>query len=391
MQSIVIDKPYRFVAPYKGRLIPKLLQWFVRPFLRRFQGIEEVTCAGLEHLRASLQAGHGVLLAPNHCRPCDPIVVNEMCRQAGTVPCTMASWHVFMQGRLQALVARYAGAFSVYREGMDRQALAAATEILVEGRRPLVLFPEGVVTRHNDSLSPMMEGTAFIARSAAKKRAEAGKSVVVHPAAIRYRFHGKIEQAADSVLADIETRLTWRPKRNQDLVARIYQVGEALLSLKEVEYTGRSQPGSIPERINRLIDTLLVPLEQEWLKGLKDGNTVARAKKLRIAILPDMVHGDIGEAERERRWAQLADIYLAQQMSHYLPDYLKSNPTPERILETVERFEEDLTDKCRVHRPMTAQVTVGPAILVSAARDRGSAEDPVMSALERQLCELLGI
>jgi len=389
MQSIVIDKPYRFVPPFKGRLIPRFLQAFLRPFLRRWCGIEAVECQGLHHLRSSLAAGHGVLLAPNHCRPCDPMVVNETCRQAGTVPFTMASWHVFMQGWLQGKIARLAGAFSVYREGMDRQALAAAAEILVDGRRPLVLFPEGVVTRHNDTLNPMMEGTAFIARTAAKKRAESGKSVVVHPVAIRYFFHGDINQAAGNVLSDIEARLTWRPKHGVDLVQRIYQVGEALLCLKEVEYTGRSQPGTIPERIQRLIDLLLVPLEQEWLKGLRDSNTVARAKKLRMAILPDLVHGDITEAERQRRWVQLADIYLAQQMSHYLPNYLLSKPTPERILETVERFEEDLTDACRVHRPMSARVTVGSAIAVSPARERGAAEDPLMAALEQQLAGLL--
>jgi hypothetical protein len=393
MHPVVVDKPYRHYPPYDGRVWPWFIQRFVRRKLRREHGIVEVECRGLDRLKASLAAGHGVLLTPNHCRPSDPLVVNEVCRQAGTVPLIMASWHLFADGGLKAFFLRRAGAFSVYREGMDRQALTAGIDILDQARRPLVIFPEGVITRHNDCLNSMMEGTSFITRSAAKKRAErtpAGQ-VVVHPVALRYQFRGDIEQALHPVLDDIERRLCWRPKRELGLYDRIYRVGESLLCLKEMEYLGQPQTGTIPERLTRLIDHLLVPLEQEWLKGQRDATTVGRVKKLRTAILPDMIKGEITEAERERRWKHLADMYFAQQVSHYPPEYVKSKPTPERLLETVERFEEDMTDTARVHRPMTTTAEIGEAIPVSPVRERGAAEDPVMQAIERQLQDMLGI
>ena len=47
-------------------------------------------------------------------------------------------------------------------------------EPLAEARRPLVVFPEGIVTRANDRLAALDEGAGFIARSAAKQRAKAG-------------------------------------------------------------------------------------------------------------------------------------------------------------------------------------------------------------------------
>ncbi|MGE5194377.1 MAG: 1-acyl-sn-glycerol-3-phosphate acyltransferase [Deltaproteobacteria bacterium] len=393
MHPVVVDKPYRHYPPYHGRIWPWLIQRFVPWRLRKGYGVEKVECRGLDRLRESLSAGHGVLLAPNHCRPCDPFVVNEVCRQAGTVPQIMASWHLFAPGGLQAFLLRRAGAFSVYREGMDRQALTAAVEILDQARRPLVIFPEGVITRHNDCLNPLMDGTSLIARSGAKKRAERNPDarVVVHPVAIRYHFHGDINLALHPVLDEIEHRLCWRPKRELDLVARIYRVGEALLCLKEMEYVGQPQQGTIPERLTRLIDHLLVPLEEEWLKGQREKTTVGRVKKLRTAILPDMIKGDITEAERQRRWQQLGEMYFAQQVSHYPPDYAKSKPTPERLLETVERFEEDMTDVARVHGPMTVTVEVGEAIPVSPARERGAAEDPLIAALEQKLHHMLAI
>ena len=53
---------------------------------------------------------------------------------------------------------------------MDKQAVQTSIEILETAERPLVIFPEGHITRTNDRLTPMLEGTALIARQAAKKR-----------------------------------------------------------------------------------------------------------------------------------------------------------------------------------------------------------------------------
>ena len=278
----------------------------------------------------------------------------------------------------------------MYREGMDRDALKCAIQILVNARRPLVLFPEGVITRSNDRLNHLMDGTIFIARNAAKQRAEQSQGkVVLHPVAIRYFFLGNIERTLEPVLEEIERRLSWRPQSDLAMKDRIIKVGEALLTLKELEYQEKPQEGEIPERVARLMDHILVPLEQEWLKGKREHEILARVKALRAAMLPDMVAEKVDEAERSRRWQQLADIYLAQQLSNYPPDYFKPEPTSERLLETVERFEEDLTDKARVHRPIHAAIEVGEAIEVSPGRDRGTEGDSMMVRVRQQLETML--
>lgn len=394
MHPVVFDKPYTFVPPYRGRLWPWILQRMARRRLAKDYGVESFEYSGLEHLRESLAAGHGIIIAPNHCRPADPMVISEMCRQVGVAPYTMASWHLFMASRLQSFILRRVGAFSVYREGMDRQALQAAVDIIDEGQRPLVLFPEGVITRTNDRILAMMDGLSFIGRTAAKKRAQRQQQVVVHPVALRYRFHGDVNESLNSALDDIENRLSWRPKRDGSLVERIYRVGKALLWLKEIEYFGSPQTGEIGERVQRLIDGILLPMEEEWLggpTGVKERTVVGRVKQLRIAILREMIDGDLSDAERTRRWDQLADMYLAQQLGHYPPDYIRSSPTAERMLETVEKFEEDLTDHCRVYRPMSVTVQVGEPIVVATKRVRGQGEDPLMSQLESEMHRMLGI
>ncbi len=398
MQNIIIDKPYVPVPPHRGRLWPTILRLYVPHMIRRKYGVVRVETLHAERLAASIRAGHGVLITPNHCRDEDPMVLGALSSAAGSFFYLMASWHIFMQDRTTAFLLQRAGAFSVYREGIDRTAVSTAVDILAKAERPLVIFAEGFVSRTNDRLNDLMDGTSLIARTAAKKRAELSPpgKVVVHPVAIRYHFQGDVHAAVAPVLDEIEQRLTWPKQNNRPTMERIFRVGLGLLALKEIEYLGEPRTGPIGPRLSSLANSILAPMEQEWLNRTYEDDVPARVKRLRTAIVPDMTKAgadQIDEAERARRWKQLADLYLAQQLFHYPPDYLGPEPTPERILETVERFEEDLTDRVRVHGPIQATITVGEAIEASPTREaRGSvAGDPLLTQIEKQLRAMLGL
>jgi 1-acyl-sn-glycerol-3-phosphate acyltransferase len=391
MHNIVIAKPYRFFPPHRGTLLPSLLLRCVPFYLRHRHGVTRVTCRGVERLNASIAAGHGIVLAPNHCRPCDPMVIAVLAGEVGRYLYIMASWHLFMQNRLQAWLLQRAGAYSVHREGADRQSLDHAIALLSEAERMMLIFPEGVISRNNDRLLYLMEGAAIMARGAARLRAQQSPPgrVVMHPVAIRYVFDGDIDAAVNPVLERIEARMAWRPQRDLALVERVLKVGSAMLALKEIEYFGEAQRGEVGERVHRLVDRLLCPLEDEWRHGRHDGGVVRRVKVLRKAILVDMAGGRLSEAEQERRERQLADMYLAQQLAFYPAGYFEPKPTPERILETVERFEEDTTDVTRVHSPMRAVVDVGEAIAVPAEAQRDDDGDPIMREVREQLMRML--
>jgi 1-acyl-sn-glycerol-3-phosphate acyltransferase len=391
MNGVVSDKPYVPVLPYHGTLWPRMLNLYLPRYLRRRYGTAGVEIIGAEKLRASIAAGHGVLITPNHCRDEDPFMLSALAREGGRPFFVVASAHLFMGSKLQAFLLRRAGAFSIYREGMDKQAVQTSIEILESAERPLVIFPEGHISRTNDRLTPMLEGTALIARQAAKKRAKDNKKVVVHPVATRYSFPFDVEAAAARMLDEIEQRLTWRPSRDLPMVDRFKKIGAGLLALKELQYIGHTQPGDLADRLPRLIDAILAPMEAEWTGGKSEGHPVARVKRLRAALLPDMIKGDLSEAEKARRWRLLEDAEIAQQLYHYPPGYVTEDGPKARMIETVERFEEDLTGKITVHGPVTAKVTIGDAIEVSTAREARGEGDPLMAAIEEQLRTMLGI
>jgi 1-acyl-sn-glycerol-3-phosphate acyltransferase len=394
MQNVIIEELYRFVPPVRSNLWPAFIRkFFVPEFLRRMYGVHSIETRGADRLKASVDAGYGVIVAPNHCRMSDPLTFGPLTRHIGRHMHAMASWHLFRQSRVNGFMLRRIGAFSVYREGVDRQAINTAVDILVEGKRPLVLFAEGAISRHNDQLMPMMDGVAFVARTASKRREKVpgAAGVVIHPVAIRYFFRGNLEAAVMPVLEEIEGHFSWFPQKDKPLIQRLRQIGQALLSLKEIEYFGWARTGDFYERVDNLVQDVLAKLEKRWNVRSAGEGVVARVKNLRAAILPGLVAGNLSSEERSERSKQLAACYYVQQMSHYPRNYVRQSEKniPEHILETVERFEEDFTDHVRVHGPLHAVVQVGEAIEVTSRRDRTAEVDPIMEQIRVQLAAML--
>ena len=388
MRHILIEKPYKFVPPitwhWPQRLLTKIGTF--ESVLRKDHGVVDHECRNLDRLRESIKAGHGIMLTPNHPRTADPIAICHLCRETPVSLYTMASWHLFNQGWLSTFMIRLMGGFSVNREGLDRTAVDYAIDVLVNADRPLLIFPAGSTSRTNDRLMALMEGPAFIARTAAKRRAKTGGKVVVHPIGIKYLYQGDIETTCGRVLTRIERQLSWNPNSQIPLVDRIVKVGNALLTLKELEYHVEPKPGeTLRQRQTNMVDRLLCPLEREWLGSEQNGGIQTRVKNLRVKIFPEISRNEVDQDERERRWEHLEQTYLAQQIDCYPGRYVTEMPSVDRLLETVEKFEEDLNGKCEIHGQLKVILDVDEAIEVSPKRDRDAPTDPLMATIRQRL------
>ncbi|MEY3459386.1 MAG: hypothetical protein RL215_2543 [Planctomycetota bacterium] len=396
MHRVVVEEEYKFVPPYRGRWFSWLFRLWLKPFLRRRYGLVRYEYEGLEHLRGSLRAGHGILLCPNHSRDSDPMLMGMLCRK---VPChvhSLASWHLFRQSRVEAAVIRLLGGFSIFREGVDREALGAAVDVVSTAGRPLVVFPEGVISRSNDRLLGLMDGVSFIARAAARRRAAQSPAgqVVIHPVGIRYELLGDIAESVGGVLSRLEERTFWKAHAHLPLRERIRRLALALLASREVEVLGDSRSGAMRPRIRHLISEVLCPYERRWLGGARRGDAVGRVKDLRAAILPELLRGGLTAEEKSERWRVLTDCYYVQTLSLYPEDYLddgvRGRLTSERLAETVHRLEEDLTDSISLRPEWGVRFRIGEAIAVDAGR-RARGEDPLMRQVREALLDLLGV
>lgn len=400
MQELIIEKPYKFVRPPRR----SFLLWVVaglrlyRIWLKGSENIFKYEVRNQHRIQQSLDAGHSVLIAGNHCRNADPMAIGELLYVVNSYAYLMASWHLYNQDAFSGWMIKHLGAFSINREGMDKEAISFSIKTLVDGERMLVIYPEGSISRSNDFMHPFLDGTGFIARTAARKRKKladnknSGK-VMVHPVTFRYHFIGDFEECCNHSLQLLESHLNWELQTQLPLLERIANVAQGLLAERESTYLGAPQSGEYYERIEALIVHILSQQEMKWKGAVQDGNYIPRVKSLRPIIVPDLAKGILNEEEAAGRRQDLFDLNLVQQLCYYPIDYLAGTTgkvTRERIIETLERLEEDLTDQITMPRRFKLVIDVLDAVEVPAEKLPRDADcDPMMDEVRDRLWENL--
>lgn len=354
------ESPRHFVPPLRS-------QWFTRwfgpsivgPFLRWRFNVHELDFRGADRLRASLDQKKGIVLAPNHCRFADPFCIGALSASMDTYFHYAASLHLFQKSRWEAWNMRAHGAFSVFREGVDRESIRACMEILADGRRPLVLFPEGTFYRQNDWPGPLRDGVAFVARQAARK---GDRAIVVHPVAIKYWFTENPVPSLEARTTALEKLLSWRPRPEAALVDRLDKLTEGFLGLKELEHLEAAGVGNVGKRMERLSDILLDRLEQRYRPrlGARDAlDIMKRVQAVRPVMVRLLCDPATGEDEKSQLRGHLMDVAVAQQLFAHNPRYHHENPNMERLSEMVQRIEEDVLDRERPIARTGAVIQVG--------------------------------
>jgi len=392
------ELPYQFLPPKVNRFWVRATRGIRRRMLRGEHRVERIDVEGIEHLQPLLDQGDGVLLASNHSDRADGLVMFDLADRIGRPICAMAMHQLFAgSAGLRRWLFPRLGLFPVDREGSDLAAVKAAVEILAAGEHPLLVFPEGEVYHLSDRLTPLREGVAFLAASAARKKTE-GKTVWIVPAGLKYRFlDGHDPMPAMLGLMDrLEHRFTWWNRRETPLVERIYQYAEAMLTLKEIEYLGKASSGPLTERIAGLRSHIVHGLEDRHLGKRQEHETLpSRVNELRRHCLEVLKgHGISPETAAQFR-RDLNDAFVAVQLFSYPGDYVRENPTIERASEVLMKYDEDVlgSEVGAPHGPRRAVLKLGEPIDVAARLKVGgklkTVVGTVTSELEKRIQALL--
>jgi len=394
--TVVLERPYEFVPPHRGNLWPKLIQSFrlIDWHLRRTECVVDHECRNLDRFAESVRNGNGVMLTPNHCRYADPIVLGWPGRSIGTHLYAMAAWHLFNTTAFEHFALRRMGAFSVHRETSDKQSLDTAVNILTEAQRPLIVFPEGTTNRTNDTLKPLLDGVAFMARTAARRRAKQSEGdVVIHPVALKYLCLGEIQSWAAEQLAELELRLGWHKAPALNVVDRTIRLVEGMLALKEIEYTGRSSSGELPPRRDALMYHLLETAESALgLNPPEDPDVRARVRLIRAEVVKQHFRAtpDQQRAQKDRLQGIADQADFAQNLLSFPESYLtRGHVTDTKLLETIQRIQESIYGKASETMPLKVIIDFGEAIPVPPERAPKGERDPVMLNIEDQLSHMI--
>jgi 1-acyl-sn-glycerol-3-phosphate acyltransferase len=357
--------------------------------LRASQKITQVDVEGLAHVQAALASGAGLLITPNHSFHYDSYVLIEAAHRVPTCFHFLSAWQVFAMSKpLEQRVLQWHGCFSINREGNDLNAFKTSVDILRESPYPLVIFPEGDIYHHNDRVSPFRDGAIAVAMSAAKK---GPRPVVAIPAAVKCFYTKEPTSELTALMARLEQALYWRPTPHLPLIERLYRAADGVLALKEIEYLGHAQSGAIPERITAIIAKVLADLEQQHGLKSKDGTVPERVKEVRRAIIKDSEAPDLSSADKQRLAIQMDDVFFVIQLFSYSVEYVRQNPTIERIAETLDKLEEDVLQAMypAIRGERRAVVRFGEPLVIPQERQSKNAVEEWTGLLESRVQMLL--
>ncbi len=327
-----------------------------------------------------------VLLAFRHPNPTDPYVLSQLlwrdlpqtARQMGLPLGTAHSHFIYDRGiplwagsYLGWLFSRLGGV-PIQRGKLDLQALKTARQLLVNGRFPLAVAPEGGNNGHNEIVSPLEPGIAQLAFWAQEdllaKRCDT--DVAILPVGIQYRYIEEPWQALRSLMGQLEIDSGLGPAGTLDLYERLYRLAEHLLTLMEGHYqefygvTFESVDGGLADlnendrlavRLRSLIDEALKIAEQ-YFRLRPKGSLIDRCRKLEQAGWDRIFREEtetlspveLGLANRVAEEAELRlwHMRLVESFVAVTGHYVKEHPSADRFAETILLLR-DMVDKIR--------------------------------------------
>ncbi len=219
--------------------------------------------------------GKKALICPNHSFRHDPQVMFAFAKLVNEDFNFIAAREVFdWDHGLNGWWLQHMGCYSVVRGAVDRESFKTTRELLSTGKKKLVLFPEGEISRQNDTLLPLESGAAQMSFWALTdiKKADPNDTIYIIPMALKYTFPYDIGSNIRESLSKLENKLglTAEHSGDQDAVKLAIESGEA----------------SVRGRLRRVADKLLSILEKEYKQKSDPSQTMnERVEKLRRAIL----------------------------------------------------------------------------------------------------------
>ena len=373
--------PYQFFEPQPlepliaiERPLNHLLLRFQHKLKKRV-----VTGHGSE-VKELIKSGARILYTPNHPTRTDPQLMGEVGRTMRIHTAFMAAYDIFLENKTQCWFMQKSASFSIDREGNDRKAMNTAIDTLKQGKYALTIFPEGNVYHTNDRLTPIMDGTSFIATKA-HQMLKGEAPVYVVPVSIKYTHLTDVRPHLRSKLGEVAKAAAFSEWPSiEDPIEAVIKLGTHILSTYINEQTRHSFDQDLSDKsaegieliLNQVTSTLISDLETELAIPTElDISLIERIRKVRSHIQRYREPKNRTAEFDEQRYIELFDRSIfAYRLYYYMKPYLKEHPTIDRYAETVARLHEDFFSKSSdPYAPRKAFVKVGKPISVQALLD----------------------
>jgi len=376
-EDFIAARPSPFVQGFFGATLP-----FILPCL----GVVGVEYDPADLARLKALRHERVLLTPNHPTNTEPALLFHLSCTVGQPFFYLACRETFdLFGGLWGHIIRRVGAYSVIRGTMDRASFRATRELLTQPGAKVVVFPEGEVYSQNDSLLPFHSGVLQIAfwamEDLRRDAATAQSDLLILPVGIKYRFVNDVSPAIQASLARLEVFTGVKADSTADAYERLRRIGQAMLVSLEHEYRltppRDTDPHNLTPRLNAIKEAILLRVASAAGVALPKGDTLPERMRALIHVIETVTNEEHSDSavtpydaslrvqQRERARPLLADLRRLANWIAVYDGYVRTDPTPERMVDMLTRLERECFGREKIGGPRICRVRLGEPIRLS--------------------------
>ncbi len=350
---------------------------FVLPLYMRVTLHEtSVFCAEGAIERFNKLKGQRTLICPNHANRHDPQVMFTFSKYVEEDFNFVAAREVFDYDHgLNGWWLQHLGTYSVVRGAADRESFKTTRRILSEGKKKLVLFPEGEISRQNDTLMALESGAAQMAFWAMTdlEKTNPEASIYIMPMAFKYTYPEDISTSFRRCLHNLESELGVPSVETDSFYVRLRRLGDKLLISLEREYGLKTPENStMNERVVTLRGFILSNIASYLKIDLPKGGRELESVRILRNAMDDFIFDDEKVSDYEKRVHEdkaktikgfYKDLNRVVNFIAIYEGYFRDRMTQERFADMLDRFETEVFGGEPTFKgPRRVLVDVGEAI-----------------------------
>lgn len=364
-----------FRRPIDNPVVMVLSHWILPLELWRARITVRVAGNGLERLKAL--RGKRTVIVSNHGDQYDPAVMFTLSSMLHEDFHWVAARECFdwVHGAVGWLFQNL-GCYSLARGEADIESFKMTRKLLVNGKRKLVIFPEGEVTRQEDMVLPLRKGTTRIFFEGQEKltKQQPDEELYVQPVGIRWRYRDDIMPVLGACMTRIEHQLRIVPP-SRHLIDRVEFASMTMAQILEQEYNAPPHP-ELPfeTRIialrEHVLRSMAVALNTElhdspdhlvWFRQLDVAlNNFVTANMSHQSAFRKRLHKQLSEKVERMRNDLIRMQHLIGVMENLPFHPIKA--TPERMANRIDKIEREVLGRVTYKGVRLAEIGVGNPI-----------------------------